>query len=67
MVGRIFDGKRKIELLCGLSLSKSTPAREAEEKRQPSNVSGFVATQGACYQILSQPSARTETTKDVHL
>jgi len=62
MARRTFDGKRRIELLRSLSLNKSTPAREAEDKRQPSNLS-----RSACYQILSQPSAPTETTKGVHI
>jgi len=62
-----FNGKRRIELLCGPSLNKSTACTEAEKHRQPSNIIQSVVDRAypAIRFIPNRPVRPTEVTKGV--
>ena len=65
--GTTFNGKRRIELLCGPSLNKSTACTQAEKHRQPSNVIRSVIDRAypAIRFIPNRPVRPTELTKGV--
>jgi hypothetical protein len=65
--GTTVDRTRRIELLRGPSLNKSTAYTEPETLGQPSNVIWSVSTERACHRIDSELSVPTEVTKGVNI
>jgi len=59
-----FNGKRRMELLCGPSINKLTACTGAEKHRQPSNVSDLLSTEHTCHQIHSEPSGPSDRTHE---